>query len=113
MSTSAQSVLCRSASAFVLPGADGCLLLPLVGASSLRVAVDGATVGRADEEGIGPWIRTARSPEALTRLSKFIAEGDSTHRCSLRREVEDATGAHGCPAEVSTFSTTIMTWRLR
>jgi hypothetical protein len=92
----------NNTSAFVLPCTYSCLLLPLLDPSSVRVAIEGAEVGRTDEEGIGPWIGTAGSPEALPTLSKSVVDGDATHRCS-----------HGCLAEVSTFSMTTTTWRLR
>jgi hypothetical protein len=65
-------------SAFVFPGIDGCpLLLPLL---TVRGAVDRAALGRTDEEGIGPWVRTAGSPESLAWLGRSISEVDSTHR---------------------------------
>lgn len=70
-------------SAFVLPRTDGCpVLQPFLKASSVRVAIDGATVGRTDEEGICPWVRTAGSPEWLAGLDWFISDFNSTHSCS-------------------------------
>ena len=74
---------CCNTSAFVLPRTDGCpLLQPFLKASSVRVAIDGATVGRTDEERICPWVRTAGSPEWLAGLDWSISDFNLTHSCS-------------------------------
>jgi hypothetical protein len=99
-------------SAFALPRIDRCPLLPpfLI----VRGAVDRATVGRTDEEAIGPWVRTAGSPESLAWLGQSGSVVDSTHRrspLSSTCSVQPSQVQGRCVVELSRAVWRCVRWR--
>jgi hypothetical protein len=99
-------------SAFALPRIDRCPLLPpfLV----VRGAVDRATVGRTDEEAIGPWVRTAGSPESLAWWGQSGSDVDSTHRrspLSSTCSVQPSQVQGRCVVELSRAVWRCVRWR--